>query len=274
MNPRKITPKNIQDMSYSDFVGFINQWNVPPGAYNTLSKWEVFSKLNGKSNILEIGCTTGFSSRELAISSGCKGKAFDISEISIKSALENKKLYAKEIKIDYFTECGYKFQTEERFSHIIIGASLNFFSDPQKMLNKCISLLEDGGYILASPFYIKSPIPKNLIKKFEKIFGVKPTTKSYKDIMDMYRGLEIIYQEKIDNIDKETEEELEHYCHSTIKRACKLRGIDDKKLYKVMYDRLYKVKKMSNELRPYQGYTVLVLRYITSVYPNRFVELF
>jgi hypothetical protein len=41
-----------------------------------------------------------------------------------------------------------------------------------------------------------------------------------------------------------------------------------------MYDRLYEIKKMSNDLRPYQMYSVLVLRYRKAVYPNRFVELF
>ena len=97
-----ITIRDIQNMSYTDFVGFINQWNVLPGAFNTLSKWAVFSNLNEKSKVLEIACTTGFSSRELAIMSNCSGKAFDISERSIGSAIENKKKYAPNIRVDYF----------------------------------------------------------------------------------------------------------------------------------------------------------------------------
>src|SRR3989344_8129117 len=111
-------------MPYTDFVGFINQWNVLPGAINTLSKWRVFSNLNENSKILEIACTTGFSSRELAIISKCSGKAFDISEKSIESAIQNKKIYSPNIKIDYFVKDGYKFKTEEKFTHIILGASL------------------------------------------------------------------------------------------------------------------------------------------------------
>jgi len=235
--------------------------------------WAIFSNLNKKSNILEIACTTGFSSRELAILTGCKGKAIDISEKSVKSAVYNKKKYAPKIKIDYLVEDGYKFNTKEKFSHIVIGAALKFFPDPEGMLKKCISLLNDGGVILASPFYIKSKLPKPLIAKFNKVFGITPTVESYKDIIKIYRGLEIIYEERNDIL-KETDEELKHYCHSTIKRACKIREISDKKVYKFMYDRLLEVKKMSNELRPYQGYSVLVLRYRSKIYPNRYVELF
>lgn len=268
-----ITTETIKNMSYIDFVGFINQWNVLPGAFNTLSKWKVFSNLNENSNILEIACTTGFSSRELAIMTNCSGKAFDISEKSIKSAIENKKKYAPNIKIDYFVKDGYKFKSEEKFTHIVMGASLKFFPEPKKMLKICLEHIEENGFILASPFYIKSPIPRSLISEFEKVFGITPTIDSYKDIMKMYRGLEVIYEERNDLIE-ETNEELEHYCHSTIDRICKEKGINDKKLYNAMYKRLIKIKRMSNKLRPYQKYSVLVLRYRKNIYPNRYVELF
>jgi len=269
----KITPEKVQNMSYTDFVGFINQWNVLPGSFNTLSRWKIFSNLNQNSKILEIGCTTGFSSRELALMSNCSGKAFDISESSIKAAIENKNKYSPNIKIDYFVEDGYKFKIEEKFTHIIIGASLKFFPKPEKMLKICIDHLEDGGFILASPFYIKSPIPESLISEFKEVFGICPTTESYKDIIKMYKGLEIIYEEKNDLVE-ETNEELEHYCHSTIERVCEEKKINDKELYDVMYKRLMKIKRMSNKLRPYQKYSVLVLRYRKDIYPKRYVELF
>jgi len=263
----------VEEMSYTEFVGFVNQWNVLPGAHNTLSKWEVFSKLGSDSNLLEIACTTGFSARELALSSGCKGIGFDISEKSIEAAIENKKLYTPNINIDYFVEDAYNFVSSEKFSHIVIGASLKFFPDSEKVIEKCVSLLKDGGCLLASPFFIKTPLPSDLVREFKEVFGIVPTVESYKDIMKSYKGFEIIYEEKNDLV-KETEEELAHYCHSTIDRACKLRGIEDKEVYDLMYNRLYEVKRMSNKLRDYQGYTVLVLRYNSSVYPNRFVELF
>ena len=268
-----ITIEKIQNMSYTDFVGFINQWNVLPGAFNTLSKWKVFSNLKENSKILEIACTTGFSSRELAIMTNCSGKAFDISERSVESAIENKKKYAPNIKIDYFVKDGYKFKSEEKFTHIILGASLKFFPKPEEMLKICLDHLEDGGFILASPFYIKSPIPESLISEFKKIFGITPTTESYKDIIKMYKGLEVIYEERNDLIE-ETNEELEHYCHSTIERVCKEKGVNDENLYLAMYKKLMEIKMMSNKLRPYQRYSVLVLRYRKNIYPNRYVELF
>jgi len=269
----EITVEKIEKMSYTDFVGFINQWNVLPGSFNTLSKWKVFSNLDKNSNILEIACSTGFSSREIASLSNCKGKAFDISKLSIASAIKNKKIYTPKIKINYFVENAYKFNTKERFTHILLGATLKFFTKEEEIFKKCIAHLEEGGFILASPFYAKSQIPRGLILKSQKIFGITPTTEPYKDIIKIYRGLEVIYEER-NNLVKETDEELEHYCNSTAERACKERKIKNKDLYDAIYKRLLEIKKTTNELRNYQGYLVLVLRYRKKIYPKRYVELF
>ena len=264
---------DIENMSYTEFIGFINQWNVLPGAHDTLTKWEIFSKLNNDSNLLEIACTTGFSSRELATSSNCKGIGFDICKSSVETAIENKNKYAPNIKINYIVKNGYEFESEEKFSHIVLGAALKFFPSPERMLNKCINLLENNGIILASPFYINSKIPEETIKRCKEVIGIMPTNESYKEIMKIYKGLEIIYQEK-NNLTLETEEELEHYCKSTINRACEEKNISDIEIYNLMYNRLYDIKKTTNELRKYQSYVILVLRYRKEIYPNRYVELF
>jgi ubiquinone/menaquinone biosynthesis C-methylase UbiE len=268
-----MTLKEIKNLSYTDFIGLINQWNVLPGSYVTLSKWAYFSGLNKKSNLLEVACTTGFSSRELSLLSGCNGEGFDLSEKSIKMAIYNKNKYAPNIKFSYSVADGYKYDPKNKFTHIVVGASLGFFPDPEKMLQKCITMLKDKGYILASPFYITKKIPKELIKKAQRIFGITPTSIPYKEIMKLYNKLEIIFEEN-NKLIQETEEEINYYCKCTIDRACNMLKINDKNIYNAMYNRLYEIKKMSNDLRPYQMYSVLILRYRKSTYPNRFVELF
>lgn len=272
-NNLNITPEFIRQLSYTDFVGLINQWNVLPGSHVTLSKWACFSGLNKNSRLLEVACTTGFSSRELALLSGCSGEGFDLSKKSIKMADYNKEQYAPKIDFSYSVADGYKYKSDKPFTHIVVGASLGFFSDPAKMLERCISMLEDGGYILASPFYVTKPLPQALVKRAQKVFNITPTGVSYKEIMKSYNNLEVIFEER-SSLVQETGEELNYYCKCTIDRACKMLDITDKKVYEAMYKRLYEVKKMSNDLRPYQMYSVLVLRYRKAVYPNRFVELF
>ena len=161
---KMITVQDIKNFSYTDFVGYINQWNVLPGSHVTLSKWAHFSGLNKKSKLLEVACTTGFSSRELALLSGCSGEGFDLSEKSVKMANYNKKEYTPNIKFSYVVADGYGYKSKNKFTHIVVGASLGFFPDPQRMLERCISMMNDNGYILASPFYVTKPLPEAIIK--------------------------------------------------------------------------------------------------------------
>lgn len=269
-----MTKKEILDMSYTDFIGFVNQWNVLPGAYNTLSKWIVFSKIESNSKILELASTSGFSLREISLMTNSSGLGLDISEASIKSANYNKEQYAPDTNINYIVANGDTYENTTKFSHVIVGAALKFFPNPKNTINKIVSsYLMDGGYLLASPFYTIKEIPTILIEEAQRIFDIKVTTTNYKETMSLYRDFEIIYEDR-ENIMEESEEELEHYCKSTINRACQLRKIEDEIIKESMYQRLMEIKRMSNKLRQYQNYSVLVLRYRKNIYPNRYTELF
>ncbi|MFA5069687.1 MAG: class I SAM-dependent methyltransferase [Patescibacteria group bacterium] len=272
-NGQKITPEAIKKFSYTDFVGFINQWNVLPGSYTTLSKWAVYSRLNRNSRLLEVACSTGFSSRELATLTGCQGEGFDLSRKSIEMANYNKKHYASKINFIYKVADGFRYKPRGKFTHIVVGASLKFFPNPEKMINRCLGMLNDGGYILASPFYVTRTIPNHLIKRAQKVFDITPTNETYKEIMTLFNKFEIIYEDR-NTLVPETDYELRCYCQSTTERACLMHSIKNQKVRQAMFDRLFGVKKMSNDLRPYQRYSVLVLRFRKTVYPNRFTELF
>lgn len=271
--PETITTDFINDLSYPDFVGFVNQWNVLPGSHVTLSKWIQFGEVTENSRLLQFACTTGFQSREIAARTGCEAKGFDLSPYAIWAAKYNHKTFEPEARLEYFCADGHSYQSDEKFTHVAIGAGLKFFKDPEKTLQQCLGFLENKGKFLASPFYVTQDIPEHLLAQAKNVFGITPTTEGYKEIMKMYHGLEVLYEERNDLI-PETDDEINQYCDATIKRACEIHEIKDEELFSAMFERLHRVKTMSNVLRPYQGYSVLVLRYRDDVYPNRYVELF
>ena len=78
-------------MSYTEFISFAHQWNIPPGSFVTLNEWLVFSHIDKSSRVLEIACTTGFSSREIARITGCESVGIDICPTSVDRAKFNKK---------------------------------------------------------------------------------------------------------------------------------------------------------------------------------------
>ena len=177
------------------------------------------------------------------------------------------------MNISYQHSDGYEFSTEEKFSHVIFGAALRFFPDPDLMLQRTLTFLNDDARILATEFYTVKTIPNEFIKEAQRVFGITPTTVQYKEVMRVYRGLDVLYEEK-NVIEQETDEELDYYVTSTVMRACKEMSITDDAIRSEMYRRLMEIKVMSNKLRPYQNYNVLVLRYNRNSYPARYVELF
>ncbi|KUK77663.1 MAG: Uncharacterized protein XD93_0176 [candidate division WS6 bacterium 34_10] len=271
---KKLSSKYISELSYTSFLGLINQWNVPPGAYETVNRWVKFSDMDSTSYVLEIATTTGFSLREASSMSGCSGVGIDISEESIDQARLNKEKYLPNSEVKYIVKDANKYKTNKHFSHIIIGAALRFFEDPEKVIRKCVRDFWDSqGYLLSCEFYVVNEIPKSLVNTAHDVFGIEITKVPYKEVMSVYEGLELLYEDR--KIPKpETKKELEYYCKCTIDRVTKELGVEDEEIYQTMFDRLYLIKKTSNDLREYQNYNILVHRYRKGLYPNRYVELF
>ncbi len=265
--------EELKKMNYPDFVGYINQWNVPPGAYSTLSKWKVFGNITDNSNVIELACTSGFSLRELSILSGCSGVGVDLSPSSIESAIVNKNDFAKDNKINFLVGNADSMVFDTKFTHVVIGAALKFFDDPKTTIAKIADnyLLEDG-YVLASPFYAKLPVPEVLIDKCKRVFGISITSEPYKEVMDLYKDFEIIYEDRCDLI-PESENELAFYCDSIINKSSS-ELFSDEMARNFAYSRLLEIKRTTNELREYQAYSVLILRYRSKMYGKRYTEIF
>lgn len=268
-----INEESVNNMSYTDFVGFVNQWNVPPGAFVTLSQWALFSKLNKQSKLLEVACTTGFSSRELSLMTGCEAIGIDISLPSIITAQKNQLQYAPRARLSYKQVDANEYKTTQKFSHIVVGAALRFFPNPETIIQRIVAFFQNEGYLLSAEFYTDSRIPSKILRKASRVFGITPTNTDYKNVMKVYQGLELVYEDK-NEITEETDEEIHHYTRSTVDRAIKDRNIQDNKVKDLLYKRLYEIKKTANTLRPYQRYNVLVHRFRKSIYPHRYVELF
>jgi SAM-dependent methyltransferase len=265
--------RKINDMTYTQFVGYIYQWNVPPGSLSTVNEWSVFGHVDSHAEVLEVACTTGFSGRELSRITGCSVVGIDICDSSISSASQSKSFYSPASNLKYIIGDACTFNFGQKFSHVIIGASLGFFQDQNGMLARLSTFFRESGYILASPYYGNENIPQPLIDECKKIIGITPTMCSYDTVRSLYETFEVAYESR-KNIEIETVDQMKKYTFDTISNCCKLRRIESEEVFNALYSRLYAIKNVSNELHKHQRYSVLVLRYLESVYPNRFIELF
>ena len=270
----QISKEEIEKLNYTEFISLVDQWNVPPGSISTINEWAVFGHVTKDSRVLEVACTTGFSGRELAKLTGCSVYGIDICGDSVRKAREAAKYYAPDCRLEYDQMDLYEMPRDKKYTHIIIGAAIQFFSDRKRVVEIFSELLEDGGIILASPYYLTNdPLPEKYIEDAKRVIGIMPTNFDYYVAMDYYKEFEILYQSRKDVI-PETKEQMEKYTHDTVNRSCMFSGITDPEVIEVMNRRLYEVKEVCNQLHTYHSYSVLVLRYTEKVFPNRFVELF
>ena len=275
MNTKELTPEFIENLSYPDFVGFINQWNSPPGAYSTLNKLAIFANLNERSNLLEVGCSTGFSSRELATLTKCRATGFDRSEQSIDKAIKLKNEYAPTLDITYQVSNGEQFEAQEKFSHIMVGGNLAFFPNPESMLSKCVSYLQNPGYLLATPYYNTRQMPEELIKKMHTDLNIP--LESFKslskdEILNFYSNFEFLYKEE-NKLIIENDYQIKKYCESVVSNFTSNTTYDNL-TNELIFERLFNIRKLINETRKYQEYFILVLRYRKEVYPDQLVPLY
>src|SRR5947209_7436122 len=82
----QLSPTDIQKMTYPDFIGFIGQPNTPPGGERTINEWIELASINSTAFLLDVACSTGFSSRLLSCKTKSRAVGFDISELAIREA--------------------------------------------------------------------------------------------------------------------------------------------------------------------------------------------
>lgn len=275
----KSRPEKITTIPYTEFLAVINQANVPPGAYTTINEWGVHGNVTDTSNILELASTTGFSLRELSARFGAKGLGTDVCNQSVERANCNTKAASLDSKISYQAWDALDANSllrKDVFTHVVIGASLRFIDNLQKtpFIETLFEGIDHRVVLLTCEFFVEQTVPEELLVEAEGVFGIRPTVAGYKTVTRPYGGLTKLYEAER-KLRPETDKELKHYCESTIERFCNQYSVDPTgKLASRAYARLHKIKDISNRLRLYQSYVVLVHEYNSLQFGKRYTELF
>ncbi|MFJ9949469.1 hypothetical protein [Kitasatospora sp. NPDC091207] len=141
------------------------------------------------------------------------------------------------------------------------------------MAVRLTQLLDDGGYVLASPFWSEKPLPPSIAALRRDVFGISSPMESREQALALFKGFDVLHQAD-HTLVPESDADIQHYCVSTVDRACAQSGVQEPVVRAAMISRLRSIKHATNRLREHQSFSVLVLRYSASTYPRRFVELF
>ena len=199
----KIKKGDIENMSYTDFVAFIQETNRCPGGKDTIRKIRNTINIDKNSLILDVGSNTGFNSLEFAHIS--KARVFGI-DISRKCVLEARRKLNDDIedvkkRVSFKVGSAYDIPfTDDKFDLIMTGGATAFMSDKKMAINEYVRVTKPWGYISITPLFYHSVPPINLIKKINSILSVEIQIMEIKDWVDLFlknnSNLELYYIEE------------------------------------------------------------------------------
>lgn len=186
---------NIEKMSYVDFVSLIKEENRPPGGKKTIREILKSSFMNNRSKILEVGCTNGFTTLEIARLLKCKTWGIDIHEPSVKNAKARVKSEKSKFKVGNAENIPFK---SNFFDMVIASNATSFMKDKGKAIKEYFRVAKPWGFVATCPmYYIKKPSSR-LSKDVANVLGFPIEIKTKKEWISVFKesGFEIYFSKE------------------------------------------------------------------------------
>ncbi len=251
---------NINELSYPDLVAVMRQENTPPGGGATVDEWVKHSNIESNSKILDLACSTGFSSRYIAHKIDIDAVGIDLSSRAISVA--NEKVRESEYlgKLAFKTMDATKIEGIGPFTHVLGGCNFAFIQDRELGLQKVVEHMEDSGQLCTANFHYTHKPPQQLLDKVEKALGWRPNPTwdmAYWD--NFFSGEFNIQYSRLVDLNPMSDSRLAEIVDKQFQLE-NLRqdyGLDQ---LAAMKNKYLEIRSVLNEHRVYQGYSVQVWR--------------
>ena len=259
---KKYTKEQIKKLSYTDFISLIKEENRPSGGKKTIREIAINSFINENSNVLEIGCTNGFSSLEINKITKCNVIGIDINKYSIENANEKIKLNCldeNKIKFEYGNAEDLSRFEDNTFDLIICGNAISFINDKGKAFNELIRVLKPNGFISVVPIWYKENPNMSIINKVNEELGFKIKCYYEKDWMNFYgKNLELYYKKDYHFIYC-TKDQIKEYVNTMIDSKEHLKIYNTEEI-NVIKERWNNTVSVFNDNLSMTNYSIILLR--------------
>jgi len=254
---KTITKSDIEKMNYVQLLANINEINRPPGGKDSIRRIVQNSFLTKSSNVLDVGCNTGYSSFEITHLIGCHVTGIDISPEMIEVA----KLFASKDthseKLEFLVADGMRLPFEsESFDLTMSGGSTAFIEDKVRALQEYARVTRTWGFVADINFFYKEKPPTELIEKMNRLMNIniQPWQREY--WLDLYHntGLELYYTHFAD-VCVPSRKEVNIYCEQM---STTVNADSDARL--LIKNRLIEIMTLFAENHGYLAYGIFVLR--------------
>ena len=220
--------------------------------------------LSRDSLLLDLACSTGFSSRSVWSLTGVNAFGIDQSHHAVQEATKRAKRAGASGQLNYLLSNAVSLPFEDgTFTHILAGGCFGFIQERQEALKECRRVLAKDGLLAIATFYYRSRPPDALLSRVAQSIGYRPDpVRDLKYWRDFYlresfvriaqQGYDLHVQNSsavttaVESFVYENSESLRRYTPG-VRAAC--------------FQRLNKIRLILNEHRRYQGYSVEVWKY-------------
>ena len=170
------TPSEIEEMAYVDFISLLDETNRCPGGYDTLRRIAINAFITDKSEVLEIGSNTGFSSLEMSHMTKCRVLGIDPVASAVEQANMRLNIEDEAIRerVSFQVGSAYEIKAKDKtFDLIIAGGATSFMKEKEKPVTEYYRVLKNWGYLSVAHLYYATTPPEAVIDAVSETIGVR-----------------------------------------------------------------------------------------------------
>ncbi len=173
MDKESLSTEEIEDLSYYDFMGYMDVPFFNIGGLSSIDRLAELCKIGKDQRVLVVGCGTGWNSCYIAREFECNVVGIDIAEHMITRAKERAEEMNLTDKVDFRIGDAYNLQFDDNSFDVVLTVFVSQFLDKTKAFKEFVRVLKPNGYLGINEMYKADEIPLNAIDKVtegEKIF--------------------------------------------------------------------------------------------------------
>jgi len=164
---RSLTLKEIERLSYYDFMGYIGVPFFNTGGTASMDRLAEFCHITENTKVLEVGCGTGGNACYLTKRYGCTVVGVDIAEHMVEYAQRRAAELGLTDKVSFKVGDAYRLELTDRGFDAVLTVFVSQFLDPARAFPEFLRVLKPGGYLGINEMYRADHVPPEAIDRVD-----------------------------------------------------------------------------------------------------------
>jgi ubiquinone/menaquinone biosynthesis C-methylase UbiE len=218
-NYRDITTHDIAAMNYNELIGLVRETNRTPGGNRSIFEVSTRCYLTRQSKVLDIGCSTGPTSIEIARLVGCEVVGIDINERSLQEGRTRAhKLALENVRFEQSDATRLPFENET-FDLVFCGNVTSLIDDKNKAFSEYQRVTKFDGFIAAIPMYYVETPSDTLVDEVRRAIQVEIPVHYREQAVQFYTRRNLELYDTLDfRFDDVAEERVQEFCQEILSR--------------------------------------------------------